>query len=153
MKYMLLIAVVAVAGCDQVRSTTDRVGGWFGANPEPAENTVEEAAAVEVAETSEEVEAEATQSAEAQPLETWTGAKQTVAGLGDPTKGGIWMETPLVQVERTGRVVVRKTGASATVTLIPIPGDPTAGSFLSLEAMRKLLAPLEQLVELDVYSS
>lgn len=151
MKYMLLIAVVAVAGCDQVRSTTDRVEGWFSSNPEPAENTVEEASAVEVSAASEEVEA--TQRAAAQRLETWTGAKQTIAGLGDPTKGGIWMETPLVQVERTGRVVARKTGASATVTLIPIPGDPTAGSFLSLEAMRKLLAPLEQLIELDVYSS
>ncbi|SLN33783.1 hypothetical protein TRL7639_01510 [Falsiruegeria litorea R37] len=153
MKYMLLIAVVAVAGCDQVRSTSDRVGGWFSSNPEPAENTVEEVEVAEVAETPEEEVAEASQTSQAQKLETWTGAKQTIAGLGDPTKGGIWMETPLVQVERTGRVVVRQTGASATVTLIPIPGDPTAGSFLSLEAMRKLLAPLEQLVELDVYSS
>lgn len=153
MKYALLIAVVAVAGCDQVRSTTDRVGGWFSSDPEPVETVAEEGAVVEASEAVETEAPEPAQTSEAQQLETWVGAKQTVAGLGDPTKGGIWMETPLVRIERTGRVVVRKTGASATVTLIPIPGDPGAGSHLSLEAMRELLAPLEQLVELDVYSS
>lgn len=153
MKYMLLIAGVAVAGCDQVRSTTDRVGGWFGSGPKPVETASENGVGTDEVETAEPEVDEVTQRSEAQSLETWEGAKQTVAGLGDPTRGGIWMETPLVRVERTGRVVVRKTGAAATVTLIPIPGDQGAGSHLSLEAMRRLLAPLEQLVELDVYSS
>ncbi|WP_164657878.1 hypothetical protein [Tropicibacter sp. Alg240-R139] len=153
MKYMLLFAVIVVAGCDQVRSTTDQVGGWFSSDPKPVETVVEEGGVVDEVEAAETEVVEAVQTSEAQTLETWEGAKQTVAGLGDPTRGGIWMETPLVRVERTGRVVVRKTGAAATVTLIPIPGDAGAGSHLSLEAMRKLLAPLEQLVELDVYSS
>lgn len=153
MKYALLIAVVAVAGCDQVRSSTDRVAGLFGSNSQSIENETEVSNEVDAVEAPQTAAQEDAGTPEVQQLETWTGAKQTIAGLGDPNKGGIWMETPLVQVERTGRVVVRKTGASATVTLIPIPGDPTAGSFLSLGAMRKLLAPIEQLIELDVYSS
>lgn len=155
MKYLFLFAVVVVAGCSQVRSTTDKVGGWFSSDPKPAESTVVETSA-EASVDADPIEAAATdapQTAEAQSLETWEGAKPTIAGLGDPTRGGIWMETPLVKIERTGRVVVRKTGLSAPVTLIPIPGDEGAGSHLSLEAMRKLLAPLDELVELDVYSS
>ena len=77
---------------------------------------------------------------------------QTVAGLGDPTRPGIWLETPLVQTEQPGRVVLASTGASAQVTLIPLAAEATAGSRLSLAAMRVLEAPLSDLVEIRVFS-
>ncbi|MEX0320394.1 MAG: hypothetical protein AB3N21_20770 [Ruegeria sp.] len=144
MRYVALVSLVLMAGCDSIRATSDRLFGGTGAQPEPA---VAEAPvdAVEVD------DAGGVEQVAAGP--GWTGARQTIAGLGDPTKPGRWMETPLVQVERNGRVVSRKTGAQAYVTLIPVPGDPGAGSRLSLDAMRALLEPIDQLVELDVYAN
>ncbi|WIY25456.1 hypothetical protein [Parasedimentitalea psychrophila] len=73
----------------------------------------------------------------------------TVAGLGDPTVPGLWMETPLVTVEQ--RALVRSaTGAEVALTLRPIAGEASAGSRLSIEAMRSLGAPLTELVALMV---
>ena len=76
---------------------------------------------------------------------------RTVAGLGDPAKPGLWLETPLVTTTQPGRVKYGPTGAVVDVTLQPIPGEATAGSRLSLQAMRDLGAPLTELVELTVY--
>lgn len=154
MKHYALILLVLAAGCDRVQSTTDRLFGGS-SDTENATEATEQAApedgeATEVDAAAEE-EAEVVQAAAIAP--GWTGARQTVAGLGDPTVGGRWMETPLVSQERNGRVVVRKTGAAANITLIPVPGDPGSGSRLSLDAMRALLAPIDELVELDVYSN
>ena len=155
MKHYALILLVLAAGCDRVQSTSDRLFGGSSDKANEAEAT-EQAATPEEGEATEvgaevEGEAEVVQAAAIAP--GWTGARQTVAGLGDPTVGGRWMETPLVSQERNGRVVVRKTGASANITLIPVPGDPGSGSRLSLDAMRALLAPIDELVELDVYSN
>ena len=151
MKHYALILLVLAAGCDRVQSTSDRLFGGSSDKANEAEAT-EQAAAPEEGEATEAgAEAEVVQAAAIAP--GWTGARQTVAGLGDPTVGGRWMETPLVSQERNGRVVVRKTGASANITLIPVPGDPGSGSRLSLDAMRALLAPIDELVELDVYSN
>ncbi|MCE8512729.1 hypothetical protein KBY22_08505 [Ruegeria pomeroyi] len=150
MRYLVLISLVALAGCDRVRTTTDKL---FGGDKAP------ETTAAPQAETAPEEAAEAatpeveTAAPPADILPGWEGARQTVAGLGDPTIPGRWMETALVEQERNGRVVVRKTGATAHVTLIPGGGDPGSGSRLSLEAMRALLAPIDELVELDVYSN
>ncbi|MFV0512429.1 MAG: hypothetical protein ACK5MY_02155 [Jhaorihella sp.] len=79
------------------------------------------------------------------------GARHTVAGLGDPARPGMWMETPLVAKQRPARVVVSRSAKAAHVTLIPSGGAPSGGSRLSLEAMRVLGLPLTDLVELDVY--
>lgn len=73
----------------------------------------------------------------------------TVASLGDPARPGFWLETPLVTEEATGRV--EYAGQSAQVTLIPAGGPPTAGSRMSLSAMRLLGAPLTDLVEVNVF--
>ncbi|KIC42061.1 hypothetical protein RA27_01245 [Ruegeria sp. ANG-R] len=137
MKYMLILVLVLVAGCDAVRSTTDRV---FGGSPGEAEAAP---AAAEVTEAPPVPVAAAT---------GWAGAKTTVAGLGDPNTPGRWLQTPLVQTEINGRVVVPRTGAQAYVTLVPAPGPAGGGSRLSLEAMRALLVPFDELVELEVYS-
>lgn len=89
-------------------------------------------------------------SPEAAPVPDTTGPAPTVAALGDPTRPGLWMETPLVSTERRGRITLAGTGASAEVTLIPIDAENTAGSRLSLEGFRALGAPLTELVELSV---
>lgn len=79
----------------------------------------------------------------------FSGTASTIAGLGDPTVAGLWMETPLVTVEQ--RALVRSaTGAEVALTLRPIAGEASAGSRLSIEAMRSLDAPLTELVALMV---
>ncbi len=78
---------------------------------------------------------------------------QTIASLGSPTKPGFWMETPLVSAPRRGRVLYAKTGKSVAVDLIPIDGPKTAGSRVSLAALRLLGAPLTGLSEITVLST
>ncbi|WP_298969935.1 hypothetical protein [uncultured Roseobacter sp.] len=75
---------------------------------------------------------------------------QTVASLGSPAEPGFWLKTPLVQAETAGRVRDPATGLSVAVTLIPIDGPETAGSRLSLSAMRLLEVNLTDLVTLQV---
>lgn len=139
MKYALVLICALVAGCDVVRSTTDRVFG--GADTQPEAKPV--AVAPDIAEQPPAPVAAGV---------GWRGAKTTIAGLGDPNTPGRWLQTPLVDTEINGRVVVPRTGAQAYLTLVPAPGPEGGGSRLSLEAMRALLVPFDELVELDVYS-
>ncbi|MCH2164670.1 MAG: hypothetical protein MK098_08455 [Marinovum sp.] len=74
----------------------------------------------------------------------------TVATLGDPTDPGFWLKTPLVQQEQAGRVAYK--GNFAALTLRPINGPSTAGSQLSLPAMRLIGAPLTGLLEIQVFA-
>lgn len=76
-------------------------------------------------------------------------SSKTVAGLGDPGRAGLWMETPLVSSPRNARVTAPN-GRSVVVTLEPVRGDTGAGSRLSIGAMRSLGLPLTELVELRV---
>lgn len=76
----------------------------------------------------------------------------TVASLGDPARPGFWLETPLVTSSTQGRVEFPDTGKSAQVELLPIDGSATAGSRISLAAMRLLDAPLTSLPTLLVFS-
>ncbi|MGH1354479.1 MAG: D-galactarate dehydratase [Thalassovita sp.] len=76
---------------------------------------------------------------------------RTVAALGDPGKLGFWIETPLTSTAGKGRVTYEKSGRTIKVDLIPIPGEATAGSRLSLSAMQLLDAPLAGLPEVMVY--
>ncbi len=77
---------------------------------------------------------------------------ETVASLGDPTKPGFWLKTPLVSEEREGRIE-REGGAVAQVTLLPLDGPDTGGSQISLSAMRALDISLTDLATLKVYSN
>ena len=138
MRYLIVALCLTIAGCATIRSTTDRVFG--------GDETPQEAEPVVVEEPVEPEPIPATAAG-------WVGAKTTVASLGDPTTPGRWLETPLVDVEFTGRVVVPKTGAQAYITLVPAPGPESGGSRLSLDAMRALLLPFDELVELEVYSN
>src|SRR5690606_35611626 len=82
-----------------------------------------------------------------------TSLGATIASLGDPAAPGFWLETPLVDATRPGRVVVTNTGASAEVELRPIAGPVTGGSRISLAALRVLGLTLTDLPELEVYGS
>ncbi|MGB7241470.1 MAG: hypothetical protein WBC93_05185 [Sulfitobacter sp.] len=75
---------------------------------------------------------------------------RTVASLGSPSEPGFWLKTPLVTSEVQGRVTNPATGKSAAVTLIPIEGPVTAGSRMSLPAMRLIGANLGALTEVEV---
>ena len=75
----------------------------------------------------------------------------TIVSLGDPTRPGFWIETPLVSALGSGRVVFPATGKSSQVELIPIDGPATAGSRMSLPAMRLIDAPLTGLPEVRVF--
>ncbi|WP_273509234.1 hypothetical protein [Planktotalea frisia] len=76
----------------------------------------------------------------------------TVASLGDPTQAGFWIKTPLVKSAGKGRVVYPGSGKSVQVDLIPIEGESSAGSRLSLAAFRIIEAPLTELPEVEVFS-
>ncbi|MBO9446472.1 hypothetical protein [Ruegeria sp. R14_0] len=140
MRYSLLTLCVLLAGCETVRSTTDRV---FGGDT-PAEDGTPAVAEENVVEP---------QPVPATTAAGWVGPRTTIASLGDPTTPGRWLETPLVETEFTGRVVVPRTGAQAYITLVPASGPASGGSRLSLDAMRALLLPFDELVELEVYSN
>lgn len=77
----------------------------------------------------------------------------TVASLGNPAEQGFWLETPLVSAPTQGRVVLPATGMSVKVELRPIPGDPGAGSRLSLAAMRLLGVALTDLPTIEVWGA
>ena len=74
----------------------------------------------------------------------------TIASLGDPARPGFWIETPLAKSAGPGRVSYN--GKSVQVELIPIDGPPTAGSRMSLAAMRLIEAPLTGLPEVQVFA-
>ena len=78
------------------------------------------------------------------------GAGDTVAGLGDPTRTGFWIETPLVSAETTGRVTNPVNGKWVRMTLLPSGGAPGSGSRLSAQAMQALGIPLTELATVRV---
>ncbi len=99
-----------------------------------------------------EVEVASAAPAAAPPTPVATPSGQlgtTVASLGSPTEGGLWLETPLVEAPTQGRVEYN--GQTVAVQLRPSGGEPGSGSQISLEAMRALGAPLTGLPELTVY--
>ncbi len=76
---------------------------------------------------------------------------RTIASLGSPTEPGFWLKTPLVSEPARGRVEYAETGSSVVLDLIPIEGAKTAGSRISLAALRLLGAPLTGLPEVRVF--
>ena len=77
----------------------------------------------------------------------------TIVSLGSPTEPGLWLKTPLVAQRVEGRVVNPANGKFLRLTLIPIAGPKTAGSRMSLDAMRQIDAPLTGLTEVMVTQS
>ncbi len=75
----------------------------------------------------------------------------TIASLGAPSEPGFWLKTPLVDAPAKGRVSYAPSGKSVQVDLIPIDGPKTAGSRMSLSAMRLIGAPFTELPEVRVF--
>lgn len=73
----------------------------------------------------------------------------TIASLGDPSRAGFWIETPLADAQGQGRLVYPVNGKSVEVALIPTEGG---SSRVSLAALRLLEAPLTDLPVLEVYA-
>lgn len=97
-------------------------------------------------------QAERAQAASAVQPTGETALGETIASLGDPSKPGFWLETPLVSSAQKGRVMFPGSGKSAQVDLLPIDGPATAGSRISLATMRLIQAPLTDLPTLKVYA-
>lgn len=165
---IVLMALLALPGCDGVRRALEG-----GPNPTPAAS-----GPVVIPETQEEVQAVVASAgrSEAAPrnartveqFDTTTEAERqiavaaaepaedaeaalgsTIATLGDPSDPGLWLATPLVSEARPGRLALGD--QSVLVELRPIPGAETAGSRISLPAIRLLGAPLTGLTEIEVF--
>jgi len=110
------------------------------AAPKPADNTAEALDA-----TSPEERAEAASASGGATL------GRTTVSLGDVAESGFWLKTPLADTPGEGRIENPATGKSAKVELIPLDGPETAGSRVSLSAMRLIGAELTDLPEVIVY--
>ncbi len=165
---VIVVACVWVAGCARIGVGNQSVGGGDAAlsgsgqtRPQarpgalrPAVKPPAHARTVEQFDTTSA--AEKTAAAEAAKKAQTSGAGRrlgvTVASLGDPAEPGLWMQTPLVTSAQKERVVYPANGKAVELELIPIDGPKTAGSRMSLAALRVIEAPLTDLPEVEVWS-
>lgn len=82
------------------------------------------------------------------PVGSGSSLGRTVISIGDPSIGGMWLKTPLVDTKRAGQVRYR--GVVVAVTLEPLDAEPGSGSQISVRAMQALGASLSDLVEVSV---
>ena len=82
-----------------------------------------------------------------QPVAAGELGRSTVS-LGDPTQGGLWIETDLVTAARPGRVTVPSNGRFVMVTLRP--GEP-GGARASIQALQSLGLSPAALTEIVIY--
>jgi hypothetical protein len=75
----------------------------------------------------------------------------TNISLGPPAQPGIWLETGLVSELAPGRVENPASGKSVNLELRPSGGPATAGSQMSLAALRLLDVPLTALIDVEVF--
>jgi len=104
---------------------------------------------VEALDTSSAAERAAALAAGEPAAETRLGT--TIATLGNPADPGFWLQTPLVDRVRQGRVESAN-GGTVKLELRPIESAPGAGSRISLAALRLLNVGLTGLHELMVYA-
>lgn len=74
----------------------------------------------------------------------------TVASLGDPAAGGLWLRTGLVQAVQPGRVVDADSGAEVTLELRP--GASGGGGRLSMAGFAALGRSVTELPRLEVFA-
>ncbi|MEC7763930.1 MAG: D-galactarate dehydratase [Pseudomonadota bacterium] len=150
MKRVVLLTCLALAGCANGPAFLQPA-----ANVKPVETTVTApppptgARTEDAFDTTTEEERAAAVAAPEPAGERSLGT--TVATLGSPTDPGIWMETPLVSAVTQGRVEAEN-GKSVKLELRPIDGPATAGSRISLPALRLLEVGLAGLHTLSVYA-
>lgn len=150
-----LIALAALAACAELRpaaTTPPRPAEEAAARPQARPASVAPAANARTAEQFDTTTAEQRAAAAAPKAGGERSLGTSVASLGDPSKPGFWLETPLVTSRTQGRVRYPGSGKSAQVELLPIDGTTTSGSRISLAAMRLIEAPLTDLPTLEVYA-
>lgn len=81
-----------------------------------------------------------------------TALGTTNVSLGPPAEPGIWLKTGLVSELVEGRVENPATGKSVSLELRPSGGEASAGSQMSLAAMRLLDLPLTALADVAVFA-
>lgn len=163
-------AALSLTACAQMGGLADRIG--LGGRAEvseapadpfvPAEAIVTETAlapataapppppAARTAEALDTTTPEQRAAATAAPAQPTRALGTTVVSLGSPTEPGLWLKTPLVKEEAQGRVTNPANGKSSLVTLLPLDGPETAGSRMSLAALRLIEASLTDLTEVEV---
>lgn len=156
-----LAAGLAVTGCTQLAATTERPQAEAAApapvaqasaatavTRAPAPRPVARATPAQLDTTTPEQRVAAAKA----PASAEARLGTTVGSLGNPSEGGFWIKTPLVQSRAQGRIVNPATGKSAQVELIPLTGGGT-GSQVSLPALQLLGVSLTDLPTLEVYRS
>ena len=160
-KWLVFAMCCGLAGCGQIGlqapSTTGSEDAATRPQARPDEANVSLRTPPATARTAEDFDTTTVEErAQAAAAPNDTGAEQalgaTIVSLGDPARPGFWIETPLVSSPTTGRVAYPSTGQSSQVDLIPIDGPATAGSRMSLAAMRLIGVPLTGLAEVQVFS-
>lgn len=147
--YMILGSAVLLAGCNTLQWNSDILGGASQSTPSPVVEPTDPGVPLSAI-PDETFVPDATAPETPSIVATgFSGRATTVAALGDPAVPGMWMETPLVSSEQLARLRSAN-GKEVTVTLKPIAGEASAGSRVSISAMRALGVPLTELVELEV---
>jgi hypothetical protein len=95
------------------------------------------------------VAADPTASAASEPQSAGRFLGFSVTSLGDASLPGLWLETPLVRTEMTGRVVAEN-GRQIDLVLRPSGGARGSGSRMSLAGFTALGIPLTALSTLTV---
>lgn len=151
---VVALAGAGLAGCAGSRGPSDAElapgPDQIRPMPRPGAGAVPAAGAVTVEQFDTTTAAE--RAAATTPAAGGAGLGRTIATLGNPADPGFWLETPLVQTVRPGRVVALATGKSVQLELRPIDAAPGAGSRISLPALRLLDVGLTGLHELDVFA-
>lgn len=167
---MSLVCLASLSACATVTGITERIGLNRGSaeTAAPSDPFVQNAPAVgestlppattapppsataATADALDTTTPEQRAAATAAPAAPTASLGTTVVSLGSPTEPGLWLKTPLVKTESQGRVTNPATGKSSIVTLIPLDGPQTAGSRMSLAALRLIEASLTDLTEVTV---
>ncbi|WP_298912914.1 hypothetical protein [uncultured Roseobacter sp.] len=152
LKMVLIVGALSTAGCAELNQLNVALGGAKAPSVEPTATAQPTALGANAPQTADVLD---TTTASERAAASGAGATgrslgQTVASLGSPAEPGFWLKTPLVSDETMGKVRNPATGKTVAVTLIPIAGPETAGSRMSLAAMRLLGVNLTDLVTVDV---
>ena len=152
-KIALTLMIAALAGCSQTPGGTETSAAPTSTIGADSTGQTRPRTRPEGAQTADALDttSEAERAQASAPSEGGALLGETVASLGNVGREGFWLETPLLDETVPGRVEYAATGKTAQVELRPIPGPDTAGSRISLSAMRLLGAPLTDLPTLKVY--
>lgn len=152
--FVALVVFVTVSGCTALNQVNLALGGGV-LEPvvaTPSSETDSELP-VRASKTAEDLDNSTPQERDA-AIDTAVAGRslgQTVVSLGSPAEPGFWLKTPLVSAATPGQVRNPSSGNTISVTLIPIDGPKTAGSRMSLSAMRLLDVNLAELVTVEVF--